>query len=683
MLIMAYVGLAVGANKGDLLNLAALGGIFGGEKQGKKSYKILDTSVIIDGRIADIAETGFLDGLMVIPQFVLRELQLVADSADSMKRNRGRRGLDILQRLQKMPELNVQILEDDFPAVREVDMKLIELAKVYNCKIVTNDFNLNKVAQLHGVEVLNINELANSLKPIVLPGELMRVFIDEHALAWDEAWGITCKAFAYTNHTLLPEALERWSIGVFGRVLPRHLEIVYDINAHFLQEVRMRFLADDDRIRRMSIIDESGERYVRMAHLACAGSHAINGVAELHTELLKRDVLKDFYELWPRKFSNKTNGVTPRRWMALSNPHLSSLITEHIGDGWIKDLSELERLEPLAEDPAFRARWRAIKQENKRNFAALAAERTGILIDPSSMFDVLVKRIHEYKRQHLKVLHIVSMYLGMKSNPTLPVEPRTFIFGGKAAPGYHLAKIMIKLITAVGDVINRDPDVRDRLRVVFLPNFNVTNGQRVYPAADLSEQISTAGKEASGTGNMKFCMNGALTIGTMDGANIELREEIGAENFFLFGLSAQEVHTLKAEGYRPMDYYAGNAQLKEVIDLIRGGFFSHGDTELFRPLMDNLMYYDPYMLFADFASYVDCQAKVSEVYRDGERWTRMAILNTARSGKFSSDRTIREYCSDIWKVRPVPIHLLTQSEAGSASFGAVARPHPTGADLRP
>jgi glycogen phosphorylase len=520
----------------------------------------------------------------------------------------------------------------------------------------------------------------NDTHPAIAIAELMRVFIDEHALAWDEAWGITCKAFAYTNHTLLPEALERWSIGVFGRVLPRHLEIVYDINAHFLQEVRMRFLADDDRIRRMSIIDESGERYVRMAHLACAGSHAINGVAELHTELLKRDVLKDFYELWPRKFSNKTNGVTPRRWMALSNPHLSSLITEHIGDGWIKDLSELERLEPLAEDPAFRARWRAIKQENKRNFAALAAERTGILIDPSSMFDVLVKRIHEYKRQHLKVLHIVSMYLGMKSNPTLPVEPRTFIFGGKAAPGYHLAKIMIKLITAVGDVINRDPDVRDRLRVVFLPNFNVTNGQRVYPAADLSEQISTAGKEASGTGNMKFCMNGALTIGTMDGANIELREEIGAENFFLFGLSAQEVHTLKAEGYRPMDYYAGNAQLKEVIDLIRGGFFSHGDTELFRPLMDNLMYYDPYMLFADFASYVDCQAKVSEVYRDGERWTRMAILNTARSGKFSSDRTIREYCSDIWKVRPVPIHLLTQSEAGSASFGAAAPPPPTTAD---
>ena len=523
----------------------------------------------------------------------------------------------------------------------------------------------------------------NDTHPAIAIAELMRMFIDEHALDWQEAWRITCRTFAYTNHTLMPEALERWSIEVFGRVLPRHLEIIYDINAHFLQEVRMRFLGDEDKIRRMSIIDENGERYVRMAHLACVGSHAINGVAELHTELLERDVLKDFYELWPGKFSNKTNGVTPRRWMALSNPQLSSLITEHIGEGWIKDLSMLKRLEPLAEDPGFRARWREIKQENKRNFAALAAERTGIVIDPNSMFDVLVKRIHEYKRQHLKVLHIVSMYLDIKSNPALTVVPRTFIFGGKAAPGYHLAKLMVKLITSVGEVINRDPDVRDVLRVVFLPNFNVTNGQRVYPAADLSEQISTAGKEASGTGNMKFCMNGALTIGTLDGANIELREEVGEDNFFLFGLTAQQVHALKTEGYRPMDYYAGNGHLKEVVDLIRGGYFSQGDTELFRPLMDNLMYYDPYLLFADFASYVDCQAKVSEVYRDGERWTRLAILNTARSGKFSSDRSIREYCSDIWQVRPVPIHLLTQSEAGNASFGAAAPQLPTAADRPP
>jgi starch phosphorylase len=503
----------------------------------------------------------------------------------------------------------------------------------------------------------------NDTHPAIAIPELMRLLVDEHVVPWAEAWSITQRTFAYTNHTLLPEALERWPLEVFGRVLPRHLQILYDINDQFLEEVRMRFLGDEERIRRVSIIDESGERYVRMAHLACVGSHAINGVAALHTELLKHDVLKDFYELWPKKFSNKTNGVTPRRWMALSNPLLSDLITEHIGDGWIKDLRQLKLLEPLAEDAQFRARWREIKQQNKRSFAALALKRTGILIDPDSMFDVLVKRIHEYKRQHLKVLHIVALYHALKSDPALAVEPRTFVFGGKAAPGYHLAKLMIKLITAVGNVVNRDPEVCERLKVVFLPNFNVTNGQRVYPAADLSEQISTAGKEASGTGNMKFCMNGALTIGTLDGANIELREEIGAGNFFLFGLSAQEVLALKAQGYRPMDYYASNPQLREVIDLIRGGYFTRGDTELLRPLIDNLMHYDPYMLFADFASYVDCQAKVSAAYRDSEGWTRMAILNTARSGKFSSDRSIREYCEEIWRVKSVPIELLAQDQA--------------------
>ena len=496
--------------------------------------------------------------------------------------------------------------------------------------------------------------------------ELMRLLVDEYVMPWADAWSVTCRTFAYTNHTLLPEALERWSIAVFGRVLPRHLQIIYEINAHFLEEVRIRFMGDEARIARLSLIDEGGERYVRMAHLACVGSHAINGVADLHSELLKRDVLKDFYEMWPHKFSNKTNGVTPRRWMVLCNPRLSDLISEHIGDGWIKDLAQLQRLEPLADDPDFRRRWREIKQSNKRALAALALERTGIVTDPQSMFDVLVKRIHEYKRQHLKVLHIVSLYHSIKSNPSREVLPRTFIFGGKAAPGYHLAKLMIKLITAVGEVVNRDPDVRDRLKVVFLPNFNVTNAQRVYPAADLSEQISTAGKEASGTGNMKFCMNGALTIGTLDGANIEIRSEVGADNFFLFGLSAQEVYDLKASGYRPMDYYNGSQSLRDVIDLIRSGFFSRGDTELFRPLIDGLLHEDPYLLLADFQSYIECQQNAETAYRDTERWTRMSILNTARSGKFSSDRTIREYCADLWRVKPVPISLLTQWEAGIA-----------------
>ena len=506
----------------------------------------------------------------------------------------------------------------------------------------------------------------NDTHPAIAIAELMRLLVDEYVMPWADAWRVTCKTFAYTNHTLLPEALERWSLAVFGRVLPRHLQIIFEINAHFLEEVRIRFLGDEARISRLSLIDESGERYVRMAHLACVGSHAINGVASLHSELLKSDVLKDFYELWPHKFSNKTNGVTPRRWMVLSNPQLSDLITEHIGEGWIKDLAQLKLLEPLAEDADFRKRWRDIKQYNKRQFAALALTRTGIVADPDSLFDVLVKRIHEYKRQHLKVLHIVSLYHAIKSNPSLDVQPRTFIFGGKAAPGYHLAKLMIKLITSVGEVVNRDPDVRGRLKVVFLPNFNVTNGQRVYPAADLSEQISTAGKEASGTGNMKFSMNGALTIGTLDGANIEIRDEVGAENFFLFGLSAAEVYAYKAQGYRSMDYYNGNQGLRDVIDLIRSGFFSRGDTELFRPLIDGLMYDDPYLLFADFQSYIDCQNLVDAAYRDTDRWTRMAILNSARSGKFSSDRTIREYCEDIWHVKPVPINLLTHAEAGSA-----------------
>jgi glycogen phosphorylase len=506
----------------------------------------------------------------------------------------------------------------------------------------------------------------NDTHPAVAIAELMRLLVDEALLPWTDAWNVTRRTFAYTNHTLLPEALERWPIEVFGRVLPRILQIIYEINAHFLEEVRIRFLGDDERIMRMSIIDETGGRHVRMAHLACVGSHAINGVAALHSELLKSDVLKDFYEMWPQKFSNKTNGVTPRRWMVLSNPKLSQLITEHIGDGWVKDLSRLEALEPLADNPEFRSRWRDIKHGNKQALAARALLRAGVIIDPNSMFDVLVKRIHEYKRQHLKVLHIVSLYHGIKSNPALKVQPRTFIFGGKAAPGYHAAKLMIKLITSVGDVINRDPDVRDRLKVVFLPNFNVKNGQRVYPAADLSEQISTAGKEASGTGNMKFSMNGALTIGTLDGANIEIREEVGAENFFLFGLSAPEVFALKAQGYRPLDYYQANQGLKDVIDLIRSGFFSRGDPELFKPLIDGLLYQDPYLLLADFQSYVDCQNKVSEAYCDIERWTRMSILNTARSGKFSSDRTIREYCADIWGAKSVPIHLLTHAEAGIA-----------------
>jgi len=497
----------------------------------------------------------------------------------------------------------------------------------------------------------------NDTHPAMGVAELMRLLVDEHDMDWETAWEITCKAFGYTNHTLLPEALEKWPVDLFGDLFPRHMEIIYEINRRFLDEVRKKYPGDDARAARMSIIDETGGRYVRMAHLAGIGSHAINGVAELHTRLLKEDVLRDFYEMMPEKFSNKTNGVTPRRFMLASNPGLSSLISEKIGEAWVSRPDELRQLEKFADDSGFREKWRKVKLDNKQNLARLVRERTGIAVDPSSMFDVLVKRIHEYKRQHLKVFHIIALYNRIKDNPAYDVFPRTFIFGGKAAPGYFMAKRIIKLINSVAEVVNHDPDVDGRLKVVFFPDFNVKNAQLIYPAADLSEQISTAGKEASGTGNMKFSMNGALTIGTLDGANIEIREEVGAENFFLFGLTAEQVYSVQARGYNPHEYYQENGELKEVIDIIGSGYFSKGDKELFKPLVDSLLSHDTFMLLADFGAYLDAQKKVDELYRDRERWTRMSILNTARMGKFSSDRAIREYCKDIWEVGPVPVVL--------------------------
>jgi starch phosphorylase len=504
----------------------------------------------------------------------------------------------------------------------------------------------------------------NDTHPAIASAELMRLLTDEYAMDWDSAWAITHRTFAYTNHTLLPEALERWPVAILGRVLPRHLEIIYEINARFLDDVRVRFFADDERLRRMSIIDETSGRQVRMAHLACIASHAVNGVAELHSQLLQQDVLKDFYEFAPHKFSNKTNGVTPRRWLALANPRLSALICDAIGDGWIKDLARLAELEPYAQHSEFRARWRQIRRANKCDFAAFACARTGIAIDPDSLFDVQVKRIHEYKRQHLNILHVVAQYHRVKSDAHYDIEPRTFIFGGKAAPGYRLAKLIIKLATAVGDVVNRDPQVRDRIKVLFLPNFNVTNGQKIYPAADLSEHISMAGKEASGTGIMKFCMNGALSIGTPDGANIEVCNAVGSENFFGFGLSAPEACALQTQGYSPAAVYEANPELRAVIDLIRDGFFSRGDSALFKPLIDGLLNCDPYLVLADYASYADCQARVSRAYQEAQTWTVMSILNTARSGSFSSDRTIGDYASGIWQVPSVAIKLLSQHELG-------------------
>ena len=503
----------------------------------------------------------------------------------------------------------------------------------------------------------------NDTHPAIAIAELMRLLVDKNAMDWDTAWSVTRQCFSYTNHTLLPEALERWPFSLISRVLPRHMEIILEINARFLDEVRMRFTGDAERLARLSLIDESGERFVRMAHLASVGSHAINGVARLHTDLLKQDVLADFHALWPEKLCNITNGVTPRRWIALANPRLKRLICQAIGDDWIRDLEQLQRIEPYCKDSAFRRDWRFIKRAVKEDFATHVRRTTGVAIDPESLFDVQVKRIHEYKRQHLNVLHIIALYHRIKTDPDVHIQPRTFIFGGKAAPGYRFAKLMIKLITAVGEVVNKDPAVAERMKVVFLPNFNVTNGQRIYPAADLSEQISTAGKEASGTGNMKFSMNGALTIGTLDGANVEIREEVGAENFFLFGLSAEEVQATWQNGYDPMAIYRGNDELRAVIDLIRDGHFSRGDRNLFRPIVDSLLHGDSYRLLADFESYLDCQAQVSAAYGNKEQWTRMAILNVARMGKFSSDRSIREYCRDIWKVSPVKIALLNQDQA--------------------
>ena len=494
----------------------------------------------------------------------------------------------------------------------------------------------------------------NDTHPSIAVAELMRLLVDEHLMDWEEAWKITQQTMAYTNHTLLPEALEKWSLPLFSRTLPRLMEIIYEINRRFLDEVSKRYPGDDDRIARLSLIDESGEKYVRMAHIAAVGSHHINGVAALHSDLLTKTVLKDLYDIYPERFTNVTNGVTPRRWVALSNPGLATLITWAIGDGWVKHFEdEIRKIEPFVKDQRFREEWAKIKRRNKERLAAVIKERTGIAIDSDTLFDVQVKRIHEYKRQHLNVLHIITLYNRIKKDPRKDIVPRAFIFGGKAAPGYFMAKLIIKLINSVAEVVNNDPDVAGRLKVAFFPDFNVKNAHHIYPAADLSEQISTAGKEASGTGNMKFSMNGALTIGTLDGANVEIREEVGPENFFLFGLTAQEVIDLKANGYTPRSFYESNSRLKEAIDQIRSGYFSQEKSDLFVTLADNLLDHDPFLLLADYQSYIDCQDLVSAAYHDQERWVRMSIVNVARMGKFSSDRSIREYCDKIWEVKPL------------------------------
>ncbi|MCW8972551.1 MAG: glycogen/starch/alpha-glucan phosphorylase [Gammaproteobacteria bacterium] len=493
----------------------------------------------------------------------------------------------------------------------------------------------------------------NDTHPSIAIPELMRILLDVHHLGWDKAWDITGRTFAYTNHTLLPEALETWPVPLFERMLPRHLQLIYEINHHFLNEVMHCYPGDVERLQRMSIIDEQAERQVRMAHLAIVGSHKVNGVAALHTELLKQQMFHDFNAFYPDKFINITNGITPRLWLHQSNPQLTELLNGQNGKSWLTHLDQLRELLPLAEEKSFREKFRRIKLENKRMLAEKIGHHLGLSVDPHSLFDVQVKRIHEYKRQLLNVLHIITRYNHLRDGTDRPVVPRTVIFSGKAAPGYWIAKLIIRLINDVADIINNDPQIGDRLKVVFIPNYDVTTATDIIPAADLSEQISTAGTEASGTGNMKLALNGALTIGTLDGANIEIHNEVGEENIFIFGHTVEQIRELRHKGYNPREHYESNIELKRTLDMIASGFFSPGEPDRFKPLIDNLLQQDPYFLLADFDAYVATQERVDALYLDEEEWSRRAIINVLQCGHFSSDRTINEYAEKIWNIKPV------------------------------
>ncbi len=498
----------------------------------------------------------------------------------------------------------------------------------------------------------------NDTHPALAIPELMRILMDCHGVGWDEAWDITVATFAYTNHTVMPEALECWPTALIGNLLPRHLEIIYEINTRFLLEVSSRYPGDLRRIARMSLIEAGLGARVRMAHLAIVGSHSVNGVSALHTQILKDRVLRDFHEFYPDRFNNKTNGITPRRWLKKANSPLAYLITDAIGKKWTTNLDQLRRLIPLADDAEFQKRWREVKRLNKNRLASYIKDKQKTVLHPDMMFDCQVKRFHDYKRQLLNILHAITLFNRIKSGKAQDAVPRTIMLAGKAAPGYHHAKLTIKLANAVSQLIDTDPAAADRLKVAFLANYGVALAEYIIPAAELSEQISTAGMEASGTGNMKFALNGALTIGTLDGANVEMQEEIGDEHMFIFGLTAEEVEARKAAGYNPWDCYYDNDELRQAIDQIAGNTFSPDEPGLFQPLIDRLLKEgDPYMVLADYAAYIKCQDRVSRAYQDWVGWTRMSILNTANMGKFSSDRTIREYAEQIWNVHPVPVEL--------------------------
>lgn len=492
----------------------------------------------------------------------------------------------------------------------------------------------------------------NDTHPSLAIPELMRILIDIEGLDWDKAWDITIRTCAYTNHTVLPEALERWPTSMLESILPRHLQIIYEINFRHLQVVGQRWPGDNDRLRRMSLVEEDGSKRINMAYLSIVGSHAVNGVARIHSEILKRDLFRDFYELSPEKFQNKTNGITPRRWLLLCNSSLADVIAENIGEDWIVHLEQLQQLKRFATDPGFQRNVQTVKQENKMKVAQYLTKEYGVNVNPASLFDIQVKRIHEYKRQLLNCLHIITLYNRIKANPRGDFVPRTVMIGGKAAPGYHMAKKIIKLICAVGRVVNNDPIVGDKLKVIFLENYRVTLAEKIIPSADLSEQISTAGTEASGTGNMKFMLNGALTIGTLDGANVEMAEEMGLDNIFIFGMKEDEVEDLKRRGYNAFDYYNANPELKQVIDQLNSGFFSPQNPDEFKDIYNNLMYHDRFFCLADYDAYIAAQEKVNSTYKNQELWTKMAIHNIASSGKFSSDRTIAEYAREIWGVEP-------------------------------
>jgi starch phosphorylase len=495
----------------------------------------------------------------------------------------------------------------------------------------------------------------NDTHPAIAIPELMRLLMDEEGLAWDDAWPICEKTFAYTNHTVLPEALETWPVDLIRRILPRHMDIIFEINRRFLNDVRARHKTDSSLLARVSLIADTGQQRVRMSHLAIVGSHTVNGVAELHSKIIKEDLFRDFDTVFPGRLANVTNGITPRRWLAQANPKLARLINDTIGPEWITELDRLRELEPFAADAAFRRRWIETKRDNKKRLARYVLRKIGVGVDPDTLFSVQVKRIHEYKRQLLNVLHVITLYHRIKANPGASVVPRTVIFAGKAAPAYHQAKLIIRLITAVAEKTNNDPDVQGKLRVLFLPNYCVSQAEKIIPAADLSEQISTAGMEASGTGNMKMSLNGALTIGTLDGANVEIMEEVGEENIFIFGLTADQVTDLRNGGYRPKDYYDRDAELRQTLDSISRGDFSPEEPQLFAPIVESLLHQgDYYMLLADYRAYVTTQEAVGKLFLDKEEWARISILNTARMGKFSSDRSVMEYANTIWGLKPLP-----------------------------